>query len=292
MAANRYLSWKDIPPNLYIAESEIVMDNSRPISAGFSDVYRGHFAGRPNEAVAIKRLRYTGEDDDGNSRMDRALEKEITALMRIRHPFILSFLGLVILNYDPCIVTPWAEKGTVRKYLKGNPTADREKIVREVAAALEHLHSGNALRDGTVIVHGDIHSNNVLIGSDGSALLCDFGICKLIPPGQMASLSLRTAGPQGMVAYVAPELHSNDTLRSVKSDVFSFGMLIYDVLGGELSKLGPTSASIVMKLQVGIRPGRVDGMRDELWQIACDCWENLPENRPTMQNVYSRLQVV
>lgn len=240
MAESRYLARKDIPQDLYVAESDIVYDDVRPIVAGFSDVYRAHLAARPAALVAVKRQRYTGEDKDNNARMDRALEKEITALMRIKHGHILSFTGLVKRYGDPCIITPWATNGTVRKYLKENPTADREKIIREVATALEYLHWGNALSDGTVVVHGDIHSNNVLIGADGSALLCDFGICKLIPPGQMASISLRAAGPDGLVAYVAPELHQGGTRRSVESDVFSFGMLAYAVSGGDPLKIEPT----------------------------------------------------
>ncbi|EJD51703.1 kinase-like protein [Auricularia subglabra TFB-10046 SS5] len=304
----RYVSKADFPPRLYL---EGVTVSDKKVHGGFSDVHRGMFA-ETGEQVAIKKMRYMSDntddesDEDGEeneTNMDKALEKEVTVLMKVRqHPNILRLLGLVTIGKTPCIVTRWAAHGPLTKHLKPKTTSgtskklvlsvlDKKRLIIEVAAALVFLHSGQAMPDGSVVVHGDLHTDNVLIDTNKSAILADFGICKIIPPGCLASVSVRPGAPAGRAAYLAPELHqiNEGTLRDVGTDTYSFGMLLYEMLGGNLSEMGNSFLAIAMEIKDGNRPARFSGLSDNVWNLIESCW-GVPGKRPTMAIVHKKLE--
>ncbi|EJD51677.1 kinase-like protein, partial [Auricularia subglabra TFB-10046 SS5] len=226
----------------------------------------------------------------------RSLEKEITALKLVQHPHVLRFYGLVSWFAEPCIVMPWIENGSLRQYLKKHPDAERATILSHVARALAHLHSGTAIPGGKILIHGDLHAGNVLIDDDGTALLGDFGLCKLVVPGAQASLSQRHVRPHGYVAYMAPELHDKDVPRSRATDVFAFGILIFETYAGVLpTQLGPSNEAIIGAVRGGKRPQRGAvthaGLTDGMWRLACDCWKHDPGQRPTMEEAVERIRL-
>ncbi|EJD51675.1 kinase-like protein [Auricularia subglabra TFB-10046 SS5] len=279
-------------PSLYISGD--VQHLNRPRFGSFGDVFPVKIVGWSDVQVAIKCMRYS-EDDENRDAMNRSLEKEITALKLVEHPHVLRFYGLVRYFGDPCIVMPWIEHGSLRRYLKTHSEANRTKILAQVALALAHLHSGTAVPEGEIIIHGDIHAGNILIDNDGTALLGDFGLCKLVPPGAEASLSLRSGRPHGDIAYMAPELHGLDARRSRATDVFAFGILIFETYAGSSpTQLGPTKEAIVQALSDGTRPQRAEIARadltDAIWGLACDCWKHTPGERPTMDHVVERIR--
>lgn len=286
----RYLDSTDA--SLYI--SGTVEPLHRPRPGSFGDVFPVRISGWSDAQVAMKCMRYS-DDDAHRDAMNKWLEKEITALKLVEHPHVLRFYGLVRYFGDPCIVMPWIEYGSLRRYLKRNSEANRAKIVVQVARALAHLHSGTAIPGGEIIIHGDVHAGNILIENDDNALLGDFGLCKLVSPGEEASLSLRFGRPHGDIAYMAPELHELDALRSCGTDVFAFGILIFETYAGSSpTQLGRTREAVVQSLCSGHRPQRAEitreDMSDDMWAVACDCWKHNPSERPNMEQVVDRIQ--
>lgn len=275
--------------------------------------------------VAIKRMRYS-EDETRNAQMDRALEKEITLLRLCKHPNILEYWGLSGApgrqGGDVGIVTTYMQNGTLVKYLSNNPGADRHKLLREVALGLEYLHTPR--RDPSsgkmiTIVHGDIHSKNVLVTATGTAVLADFGLSKIAQAGALASLSLRPDGvAAGLAKYLAPEVHDLQMIqagwpaairpevaqqhadyagrRTAKADIFAFGMLVFDTFGGDASRaLGPgkSATATIVALIEGKRPARGDvahpAFRDADWQLVRACWQGNAAGRPSIGDVRVRL---
>lgn len=264
-------------------------------TGSFADVYPVKIAGQSSNLVfALKKPRCS-DDEAFNQKMRGALEKEITALQLVDHPHIIKFYGLVTEFELPCVLTPWFERGNLRRHLRSHPDVDKRRILSQVAAALAHLHSGSATPDGSIIIHGDIHAGNILIDDDGNALLGDFGLCKLVPPGDLASLSQRFGMPHGAVFYMAPELHNAGARRSTASDAFAFGILIAATYNAGTT---PTLASrpkgdteIITALRAGERPSEVRGM-GRMWQIACECWSQSPQQRPSMNSVRAKINVL
>ncbi|KAJ7501742.1 kinase-like domain-containing protein [Mycena galericulata] len=87
----------------------------------------------------------------------------------LRHPYILSFIGIDRDNFPPslCMVSPWMEHSTVLNYLKEHGYAHVNRLLFKIAQGLEYLHSHN-------IVHSDLRGSNILINDDWSACLADF----------------------------------------------------------------------------------------------------------------------
>lgn len=321
-----YVEKANLPQDLYLPFAYTPLVPERRYCGAYSDaqIYSRKGTG-PATQVAIKRMRRTSDVNDEtdedllkfSSAMDTALEKEITVLMRFRHENILGFLGLTREHPDasaqPLIVTPYAKNGTLLRYLAAKETVnvDRKKLIRGVAAGLKYLHTLDEKTGKTVIVvHGDLHPRNVLIMEDGRAVLADFGLCKIVEQGGATSFSFRPGGTAaGLAKYIAPEVHDvtgQDIKpavanqgeyagrRTVKSDVFAFGMLLFDVYGGDAAPaLGKQDMVITTSLIKGKRPARGDITRKDFpgsyWRVIEDCWRAEAAKRPAIERVCEAL---
>lgn len=246
--------------------------------------------------VAIKRLRYINSGDRREIERRRyELRKEVTALMCANHPNIISFRGVCRMDSDLGIVMDWAADGPLMQYLQRSPNADRLDILSQVAAGLEYLHTPIEPIKPTII-HGDLHSGNVLVASNNRIMLSDFGLCKVVPDGLSASISLRVESmPRGRVAYLAPELHQPVVSRSCSTDVFSFSILGWEMYAGcpPFADRDAGTVAILVLMSLGERPKRHEVLRDDfidgVWSIINDCWAPDYSNRPTMRTVRKRL---
>lgn len=150
----------------------------------------------------------------------------------LKHPHILSFLGTYVADGWMYLVSPYIDNGSLPEYLRRHPDLDRLRIVsrpalragrrsntfqlREIAEGLAYLHEHR-------VVHGDVKGHNVLISNELKALLCDFGLSKTADAATTTSLK-----GAGTVRWQAPELF-HEAPRSYKSDVYAYGMTIYEV---------------------------------------------------------------
>ncbi|EJD34298.1 kinase-like protein [Auricularia subglabra TFB-10046 SS5] len=182
----------------------------------------------------------------------------------MEHPHVIRCFCSVHVEGCECIVTPWAENGTLGAYLKKHPEADRLKLVcsSQVASGLRHLH-----RQEPPIVHGDIFvvggGDNVLISDHGNALLSDFGLSNGIinELSEIPCEGDRRIELFGRAVYEAPERHDG-AAQSCSTDVFAFGMLIFHAYSGRrpFSTLS-TSAAAIVELHKGRRPDRSEVAR-------------------------------
>ena len=151
----------------------------------------------------------------------------------------------------------------------------RVQWARQIAEAMAYLHGKSP-----AVIHRDLKSHNVLIGREGSAKLCDFGLVRQ-----------RTTNA-GTPNYMAPELLQSKPF-SRKVDVFAFGMLLHEILTGKLPFHGWRPATIVDEVPKGARPDvpeNEDVFPRELQALVRRCWDTDPNERPEFAEIVRILQ--
>jgi serine/threonine protein kinase len=135
------------------------------------------------------------------------------------------------------IVMPYMEGGTLRARIRRGPLplAGACHAIQDVATALAYIH-----RQG--IIHRDIKASNVLIHSDGNYFLTDFGIARIT--GDATHLTT-TGNVLGTVDYVAPELFELDRKADARSDLYSLGVLLYEMVMGRLPFIAESQIALV-----------------------------------------------
>lgn len=269
-------------------------------SGGFGVVHKGDFLGA---SVAVKILKGLKDQVQDKSLLD--FEKEVGVWQGVSHPNIVTLHGVIIDEQDdPAIVMEYCPRGNLHTCFRDRPPESvslRQRVhwLRCAASGLEYLHACD-------VVHGDIKSLNVLITNDSlqegllSCKIADFGLSEV----QAVSVSKRSARPSpeeksssgsggGTPAFMAPELWEGE--RNTKmSDVYAFGMLVFEVLAGEfpLWHMRPDILSVAVRAN-NVRPKRPTGAYvdswpaaayDALWSLACRCWDAAPSCRLSMKD--------
>lgn len=259
--------------------------------AGFSDVYRGIIESS-KLPVAIKMLRavYVREVDfdpeRARLRVLKRLEREMRVWQRLRHRRIAPLLGYAFIDGIPCLISQWCKNGNVLEYLRRYPRANRQLLILEVAEGLVYLHTQRP-----VIVHSDLKARNVLVSDQGEAMLCDFGLSKLMEDAPSGFTTSFATG--GTLRWIAPEL-LNGEVCSTKSDVYSFACLALEIMTGRPPYVNLRTDSAVMNaLLLGITPSPIHYPElpptNALWRIFGECWRMEPYKRPSMEEVYAKI---
>jgi serine/threonine protein kinase len=219
---------------------------------GMGAVYLAHRAdGEFEKQVAIKLLK-RGTDTDEVLRRFRA-EREILA--RLEHPFIARlFDGGTSEDGLPYFVMEYVAGSPVTEFCAASALSveDRLRLFLKICAAVQFAHQN-------LVVHRDLKPANILITGVGEPKLLDFGIAKLLAPGD-GNLSLTISDQQRLTpAYASPEQVRGEQITTV-SDVYSLGSLLYELLTGKnahnFSTLhpSPTELQRVVGEQVPQRP--------------------------------------
>ncbi|EJD36967.1 kinase-like protein [Auricularia subglabra TFB-10046 SS5] len=248
----------------------------------------------PSPLVAVKVFRDTPDEYHRD-----LLKRELRVTRRIslrRHPLILPFIGSGTLGRRTVIVSVFMKNGRLSAHLKARKGVLRgwRDLLLQVAQALEYLHTVEGL------VHGDLNCANVPISNSGNALLADLGLCApadeahRLGPG---NYTLRYAAPE---ILLGPEDPSAPSLaKSRASDVYAFGMLVYEVLTRERPWAGLPDARVILEVHSRRHPS-VDALRHSLWpsfpsrvwaRLCRRCWKLAPDDRPSMPAIVEMLEV-
>jgi len=180
--------------------------------------------------------------------------REIRMAARLSHPHILPLFDSGQVGDALYYVMPVVRGESLRDRLDRErmlPVADAVRIASEVAGALEHAH-----RSG--VVHRDIKPDNILL-QDGHALVADFGIGKALESVD-AETATQTGVSVGTPAYMSPEQASGEAVDG-RSDIYSLGCVLYEMLVGEQPFTGPTVMAVIAKRFVQA-PADVTALRD------------------------------
>ena len=167
--------------------------------------------------------------------------REIQIAARLQHPHILPLYDSGQAGDLLYYVMPFVDGESLRDRLtreKQLPVDDAVLIARDVAAALDYAHRHQ-------VVHRDIKPENVML-HEGEALVTDFGIAKAISVAGGESLT-QTGVAVGTPAYMSPEQASGEGEPDGRSDVYSLGCMLYEMLAGVAPFTGPTAQAIITK---------------------------------------------
>ncbi len=174
---------------------------------------------------------------------DRFLQ-EIRITARLTHPHILPLLDSGAADGFLYYVAPYIEGETLRARLdreKQFPLEDALQVTREVAGALDYAH-----RNG--VIHRDIKPENTLL-SQGKAIVADFGIARALSLSDAPRLT-ETGLALGTPYYMSPEQAAGDKELDGRSDIYSLGCVLYELIVGEPPHTGPTAQAVLARIMV------------------------------------------
>ncbi|MFS7928226.1 putative protein kinase RLK-Pelle-CrRLK1L-1 family [Helianthus anomalus] len=193
---------------------------------GFGKVYKGelsHSKGR--STVAIKRL------DRRHGQGIPEFLKEITTLSRYSHENLISLLGFCYQGDEMILVYDYASRGSLDRYLNSPHLTwlQRLKICLDAAQGLRYLHDPRGTHQR--IIHCDVKSTNILLDDNWNGKVSDFGLSKMGPANEQQSVIVTMAA--GTFGYIDP-LYWMTNILTKESDVYSFGIVLFEVLCGRL----------------------------------------------------------
>ncbi len=168
-------------------------------------------------------------------------QREVEIAARLSHPHILTLIDSGNADGYLYYVMPYVQGESLRGRLTRErqlPIADALTIARQVASALGYAHAQG-------VIHRDVKPENVML-HEGEAMVADFGIARAVSEGGDASLT-QTGTAVGTPAYMSPEQASGDRDLDGRSDIYSLGCMLYEMLAGAPPFGGPTAQAIILK---------------------------------------------
>ena len=253
------------------------IEYSKKIGAGaYAVVMQGKLK-TSNETLAIKELKNV----NFTPRSVLSLKRELDALLKLDHPNVLKFVGVTV-TPPFCILTKFIGNGslfeTIHSENKDKLTnLVKIKIATGMARGLEYLAKKR-------FIHRDFKSQNVLLDDDYNAIICDFGISRIIGINMTCEL--------GTIQWTAPEvLVQNSTTYGFSADTYSFGMVLWELLTCEIPYQGLRTPQIAYKVyEEGMKPPISNDAPESLATLINKCLDRKPNNRPSMMKIREMLE--
>ncbi|XVF25966.1 hypothetical protein REPUB_Repub13aG0259500 [Reevesia pubescens] len=197
-------------------------DENKLGQGGFGVVYKGRLAS--GQDIAVKRL--SRESGQG----DLEFNNEVMLVAKLQHRNLVRLLGFSLKRTERLIVYEFVPNASLDRFIfdqkkrKQLDWEQRYKIIGGIARGLLYLHEDSRLR----IIHRDLKASNVLLDADMSPKIADFGMARLFTMDETQGNTSRIIGTYG---YMAPEYAMHGQF-SVKSDVFSFGVFVLEIVAG------------------------------------------------------------
>ncbi|XP_051566568.1 mitogen-activated protein kinase kinase kinase 13 [Myxocyprinus asiaticus] len=221
-----------------------------------------------SEEVAIKKVREQKETD-------------IKHLRKLKHPNIISFKGVCTQAPCYCIIMEYCAQGQLYEVLRAGRQITPCLLVdwaSGIASGMNYLHLHK-------IIHRDLKSPNVLVTQNDSVKISDFGTSK-----ELSDKSMKMSFA-GTVAWMAPEVIRNEPV-SEKVDIWSFGVVLWELLTGEIPYKDVDSSAIIWgvgsnSLHLPVPSTCPDGFKILMKQT----WQGKPRNRPSFRQILLHLDI-
>uniref|UniRef100_A0A8C8R974 Tyrosine-protein kinase n=1 Tax=Pelusios castaneus TaxID=367368 RepID=A0A8C8R974_9SAUR len=208
--------------------------------------------------------------------------KEIQNLKRLKHERLIQLHAVCSVGEPLYIVTELMRKGNLQGYLSSEgralSTLHLINIACQVADGMTYLEEQH-------IVHRDLAARNILVGDNLICKIADFGLARLLKD-DVYSTSGSTKIP---VKWTAPEVANYHTY-SLKSDVWSYGILLYEVFTyGQTPYEEMTNQETILQISKGYRLPRPHTCPPEIYLVMLECWKSNSEERPTFLALREKL---
>ncbi|GFS42713.1 S-locus lectin protein kinase family protein [Actinidia rufa] len=190
---------------------------------GFGPVYKGNLP--QGEEIAVKRL----SKKSGQGLME--FKNEITLISKLQHRNLVRLLGCCIQGEENILVYEYMPNRSLDSFLFDSTKRalldwkKRVKIIEGIAQGILYLHKYSRLK----IIHRDLKTSNILLDNDMTPKISDFGMARIFGENENRAKTNKVVGTFG---YMSPE-YAMDGLFSEKSDVFSFGIIVLEILSGK-----------------------------------------------------------
>jgi serine/threonine protein kinase/tetratricopeptide (TPR) repeat protein len=197
--------------------------------------------------VAIKFL----PSDMADAAAQRRFQREAQMASSLNHPHILTVHDVGEFGGRQYLVTEFVDGGTIRDWARGG-----QRTWRQIIDLLLGIADGLAVAHTAGILHRDIKPENILVARNGYAKVADFGLAKLVESGESSQMSTlteigtRPGVAVGTIPYMSPEQAAGERLDA-RSDVFSFGVVLYELLAGHRPFGGTTNLEVLRSILHG-----------------------------------------
>ena len=212
--------------------------------------------------------------------------KELKSLVECRNQFCLPVIGYT-LSHPYTLILPYSSNGSLFRKLHStdHPLTpdDLSFIMYGIAAGMKYIHSKG-------IIHKGIKSSNILLDQNNNPFISDFGLTRKLPI-ELELIKKPIASPR----WTAPEFDLNDPSKyNNKIDVFSYGMLLYEMLTKSLPYKEPPNKyeeyEVHNAIAQGIRPILPKDTPKHLADLITECWHQSPDKRPSFDDIVLKLK--
>lgn len=281
---------KQFPYETLVSATKNFHPNQKLGEGGFGPVFKGKL--EDGREIAVKKL------SQGSRQGKREFVNEAKLLARVQHRNVVNLLGYCVHGAEKLLVYEYVANESLDKFLFRSGRQDvldwkrRYDIILGISRGLLYLHEDSH----SVIIHRDIKAGNILLDDKWAPKIADFGLARLFPEDQ-THVNTRVAGTNG---YMAPEYVMHGHL-SVKADVFSFGVVILELITGQKNSTFSASSdgqNLLEWVYKQYRKGKSMEVMDPKLassavpdqvatciQIGLLCTQSDPQLRPTMRRL-------
>ncbi|XP_058880511.1 tyrosine-protein kinase Blk-like [Acipenser ruthenus] len=239
----------------------------------FGEVWMGYY--KNSKKVAIKTLK------EGSMPTEAFLE-EANLMKQLQHDKLVQLYAVV--TKDPIlIVTEFMVNGSLLDFLQTDE--GRRLQLPKLIDMSAQIAEGMAYIEIKNYIHRDLRAANILVSETLTCKIADFGLARIIETEYIAQ-----EGAKFPIKWTAPEAINFGTF-SIKSDVWSFGVLLTEIITyGRVPYPGMTNPEVIRNLDKNYRMPCPDGCPIELYDIILKCWRERPEDRPTFEYLQVTLE--
>ncbi|KAK9152089.1 hypothetical protein Syun_010398 [Stephania yunnanensis] len=262
---------------------------------GFGPVYKGKLV--EGQEIAVKRLSM----DSGQGISE--FKNEVSLISKLQHRNLVKLLGCCIHGHEKLLIYEYMTNESLDYFIYDKERSNlldwqkRFDIIMGIARGLLYLHQDSRLR----IIHRDLKTSNILLDEEHNPKISDFGMARIFAGDQMEANTKRVVGTYG---YMSPE-YALEGFFSTKSDIFSFGVVLLEIVSGKknrgfgnsneehnllgnawtLWKEGKAMEIMDIALEESCIPSEVL----KCIQVGLLCVQQLSKDRPSMSSVVSML---
>ncbi|XP_078494431.1 tyrosine-protein kinase Tec isoform X3 [Ciona intestinalis] len=225
---------------------------------------------RGKQLVAVKIMK------EGTMEEDHFIE-EAEVMTKLTHPNLVELYGVVVKQRPICIVTEFMEEGCLLDYIRKHTHLQNHPetlldMSCQICLAMKYLETNN-------LIHRDLAARNCLVGKNMLVKVADFGLTRYVLDDEYTS----SLGSKFPIKWAAPEV-LNFTKFSSKSDVWAFGILMWELFtGGKMPYRALSNTEVVERVAVGHRLERPQSCPHDVYLLMLKTWDMEPEKRPSFE---------
>jgi len=227
--------------------------------------------------VAVKKLK-------AGTMSREAFLEEISIIKNCDHPNVVKLHGICSKDEPLCTITEYMCNGNLLEYLRNSDGNNLQ--LNALVNICAQIASGMAYLEQHRIVHRDLVARNILVGDKISGVpvvkVAGFGLARVLEEDEY---NVRT-GAKFPIKWTAPEAALYGTF-SIKSDVFSYGVLLYEIITkGKAPYPYQTGQEVVAQVERGYRMSKPHDCPEPIYEVMLQCWDAVTENRPTFDCLF------